>query len=208
MTETLAEDGEARIIAAILAGQKELFHDLIRPYERHVYVMTFAILKNEADAEEVTQEAFLKAWRALASFRAESRFGTWLVSIALNEARGRLRRKNQAPMDSIDETGEDDTPRISPALLRDWREIPSEMLERAEVRTILRAAIENLPVIYREIFLLRDLEELSVNECAAALGISVSAAKVRLHRARLLLQKELAPQLKHLNPKRRWFPWS
>jgi RNA polymerase sigma-70 factor (ECF subfamily) len=208
MTETLAENGEARIIAAILAGRKDLFHDLIRPYERHVYVMTFAILKNEADAEEVTQEAFLKAWRALPTFRAESRFGTWLISIALNEARGRLRRKNQAPMDSIDETNEEDTPRISPALLRDWREIPSEVLERAEVRSLLRAAINNLPVIYREIFLLRDLEELSVNECAAALGISVSAAKVRLHRARLLLQKELAPQLKHLNPKRRWFPWS
>uniref|UniRef100_A0A7V4XTY7 RNA polymerase sigma factor n=1 Tax=Acidobacterium capsulatum TaxID=33075 RepID=A0A7V4XTY7_9BACT len=208
MTDTLAENGEARIIAAILAGQKDLFHDLIRPYERHVYVMTFAILKNEADAEEVTQEAFLKAWRALASFRAEARFSTWLVSIALNEARGRLRRKNQAPTDSIDETHEDGTPHVSPALLRDWREIPSEMLERAEVRSLLRAAIDNLPLIYREIFLLRDLEELSVNECAATLGISVSAAKVRLHRARLLLQKDLAPQLKHLNPKRRWFPWS
>ncbi len=214
MTETLAENGEARIIAAILAGQKDLFHDLIRPYERHVYVMTLAILKNEADAEEVTQEAFLKAYRALATFRSEARFGTWLISIALNEARGRLRRSKQAITDSIDDTNTDDTPRISPALLRDWREIPSETLERAEVRSLLRSAIENLPVIYREIFLLRDLEELSVNECAAALGISVSAAKVRLHRARLLLQKELAPQLKQLHPpphpnsKRRWFPWS
>lgn len=207
MTETLAENGEARIIAAILAGRKELFHDLIRPYERHVYVMALALLKNEADAEDAAQETFLKAYRHLASFRAEARFGTWLVSIALNEARGRLRRKSQLPTDSIDETMEDDTPRVSPALLRDWREIPSETLERAEIRSLLRDAVEKLPVIYREIFLLRDREELSISDCAAALGISVSAAKVRLHRARILLQKELAPQLKHLNSRRRWFPW-
>ena len=207
MAETRAENGEAVIIAAILAGRKELFHDLIRPYERHVFVMALALLKNEADAEDVAQETFLKAYRHLSSFRAEARFGTWLVSIALNEARGRLRRKSLLLTDSIDETMEDDTPRVSPALLRDWREIPSETLERAEVRTLLRAAVEKLPVIYREIFLLRDLEELSLNECAASLGITVSAAKVRLHRARIRLQKELAPQLRHLNSKRRWFPW-
>jgi RNA polymerase sigma-70 factor (ECF subfamily) len=197
---------ELQRIQAILAGHRELFHDLIRPYERSVYAMTLAMLKNEADAEEATQEAFLKAYRNLAAFRAEARFGTWLASIALNEARSILRRKNQFPTDSIDNQDEEQ-PGITPTLLRDWREIPSETLERAEVRFLLRAAIDNLPVLYREIFLLRDLEELSVNECADALGISVSAAKVRLHRARILLQKELAPQLKHLNPKRRWFPW-
>jgi len=198
---------ESQRIAAILAGQREQFHDLIRPYERTVYAMALAMLKNEADAEEATQEAFLKAYRSLATFRAESRFGTWLASIALNEARSILRRRNQLPTDSIDDN-HDDQPAVSPALLRDWREIPSETLERAEVRSILRTAIDNLPLLYREIFLLRDLEELSVNDCATTLNISVSAAKVRLHRARLLLQKELAPQLKHLNPKRRWFPWS
>lgn len=199
---------ESQRIAAILAGQRELFHDLIRPYERTVFAMALAMLKNEADAEEATQEAFLKAYRSLATFRAESRFGTWLASIALNEARSILRRRKQLPTDSIDNNDEEDQPGVSPALLRDWREIPSETLERAEVRAILRAAIDHLPVLYREIFLLRDLEELSVNECATTLNISVSAAKVRLHRARILLQKELAPQLKNLNPKRRWFPWS
>lgn len=207
MTAATPIPDESQRIAAILAGQREQFHELIRPYERTVFAMALAMLKNEADAEEATQEAFLKAYRSLATFRAESRFGTWLASIALNEARSILRRRNQFPTDSIDNSDEDQ-PGVSPALLRDWREIPSETLERAEVRSILRAAIDNLPVLYREIFLLRDLEELSVNECAATLNISISAAKVRLHRARILLQKELAPQLKHLNPKRRWFPWS
>ncbi|MGC8548800.1 MAG: sigma-70 family RNA polymerase sigma factor [Acidobacteriaceae bacterium] len=207
MTSATPNPEESQRIAAILAGQHEQFHDLIRPYERTVFAMALAMLKNEADAEEATQEAFLKAYRSLAAFRSESRFGTWLASIALNEARSILRRRNQFPTDSIDDN-DHDQPAVNPALLRDWREIPSETLERAEVRSILRNAIDNLPVLYREIFLLRDLEELSVNECAATLNISVSAAKVRLHRARLLLQKELAPQLKHLNPRRRWFPWS
>ena len=207
MTAPNPSPDESQRVTAILAGRHELFHDLIRPYERTIFAMTLAMLKNEADAEDATQEAFLKAYRSLATFRAESRFSTWLASIALNEARSILRRRNQFPTDSIDNDDEDQ-PGVSPALLRDWREIPSETLERAQVRSILRTAIDNLPVLYREIFLLRDLEELSVNECASTLNISVSAAKVRLHRARILLQKELAPQLKHPNPKRRWFPWS
>jgi len=96
---------------------------------------------------------------------------------------------------------------VSPALLRDWREIPSEALERQEVRLLLQDAITDLPTIYREVFVLRDMEDLSVNQSAEALGISVAAAKVRLHRARLMLQKRLAPELKRVMPKRRWFPW-
>lgn len=206
MTNSATIPDESQRIAAILAGQREQFHDLIRPYERSVYAMALAMLKNEADAEEAAQEAFLKAYRNLSKFRAESRFSTWLVSIALNEARTILRRRNQFPSDSIDDDDEDH-PGVSPAVFRDWREIPSEALERSEIRNLLRAAVENLPLIYREIFTLRDIEELSVNECAKALNISVSSVKVRLHRARIMLQKELAPQLKHLNPKRRWFPW-
>src|SRR6202030_1254853 len=110
-------------------------------------------------------------------------------------------------MESLDEPPESHGT-ITPALLRDWREIPSEALERHEIRAMLQQAITDLPLIYREIFLLRDVEELSVNESAEALGISVASVKVRLHRARMMLQKTLAPQLKQVNPKRRWFPWS
>ena len=110
-------------------------------------------------------------------------------------------------MESLDEgPGEDG--QISPALLRDWREIPSQALERKEVRAMVRAAIENLSPIYREVVILRDMEELSIEETAAMLTISTASVKVRLHRARIMLQKVLAPQLKSSAPQRRWFPWS
>jgi len=110
-------------------------------------------------------------------------------------------------MESLDEP-EDEQGQSLPALLRDWKEIPSEVLERKEVRFLLQKAITALPLIYREVFRLRDVEELSVNETAQALGISISSVKVRLHRARMMLQKNLAPQLKQLAPKRRWLAWS
>ena len=110
-------------------------------------------------------------------------------------------------MESLDEPPEGQG-HVSPALLRDWREIPSEVLERQEFRLLLQQAITDLPLIYREIFLLRDVEELSVDESAEVLGITVASVKVRLHRARIMLQKKLVPQLKKANPKRRWFSWS
>jgi RNA polymerase sigma-70 factor, ECF subfamily len=198
---------EAQMIAAILAGNSQLFHELIRPYERRVYVMALSFLHNEADAEDVAQEAFLKAFRNLSSFRGEAKFGTWLVSITLNEARSRIRSRDTIKMESLDESP-DDQGHTSPALLRDWKEIPSEALERKEVRLLLQRAITALPLIYREVFQLRDIEQLSVNEAAAALGISIAAVKVRLHRARMMLQKKLAPELKQVAPKRRWWAWS
>lgn len=198
---------ETQRIAAILAGDTQEFHELIRPYERSAYLMALSMLKNEADAEDTVQEAFLKAFRNLRSFRAESRFGTWLLSITLNEARNRLRRANTMKTESLD-VPEDEPQHVNPALLRDWREIPSQALERLEVREMLRSAIAALPLIYREVVMLRDIEELSVSESAVALGITESSVKVRLHRARMMLQNKLAPQLKALNPKRRLFSWS
>jgi RNA polymerase sigma-70 factor (ECF subfamily) len=202
---------EQQMIASILAGDSHLFHELIRPYERSVYVMALSFLKNEADAEDAAQETFLNAYHKLSSFRGESKFGTWLISITLNEARNRLRRAKIVKMESLDQSP-DEEGHISPALLRDWREIPSEALERHEIRHLLRKAVGELPPIYREIFLLRDVEELSVAEAAEVLQITAVSVKVRLHRARIMLQKCLAPQLKQMNAqsisKRRWFPWS
>ena len=199
---------EAEMIAAILAGETQLYHELIRPYERNVYLMALSYMKNEADAEDVAQEAFVKAFRNLASFRAEARFSTWLISITLNEAKSRLRRKLLVPMDSLDAPPDDDH-NVSPALLRDWREIPSEVLERGEIRQLLQEAIEQLPDIYRRVFLLRDVQEMNINETAEALNISIPSVKVRLHRARMMLQKRLAPQLRTATQtsKRRWLPW-
>jgi RNA polymerase sigma-70 factor (ECF subfamily) len=197
---------EAQMIASILAGDTQLYHQLIRPYERSVYRMALAYVKNEADAEDVAQEAFLKAFHHLATFRAEARFSTWLIGIALNEARSRLRREGSMPMESIDDSPFEDG-HTSPAILRDWREVPSEALERKEVRQMLQEAITNLPAIYREVFVLRDVEELNNVETAAALSITVGNVKVRLHRARLMLQKQLAPLLGNMKPRRRWVPW-
>jgi RNA polymerase sigma-70 factor, ECF subfamily len=207
MTQTLQGRDEAQMIASILAGDMQQFHQLIRPYERSLYIMALSMLRNEADAEDTAQEACLKAYRNLASFRADSKFGTWLVAITLNVARNRLRRNRLTHMESLDVPPEEQG-HVSPALLRDWREVPSEILERAEVRLILRKAITALPEIYREVFLLREVEELSIKEAAETLGVSEAVVKVRLHRARTMLQKTLAPELKSLVPQKGgWFPW-
>ncbi len=206
MTEVAESRDEGQMIASILAGNSNEFHALIRPYERSVYAMALSLLQNEADAEDAAQEAFLKAFHHLDSFRAEAKFSTWLISITLNEARSRLRQRKALKLQSLDES-QDEQRHVSPALLRDWREVASQTLERQEVRLLLERAVASLPLIYREIFLIRDVEELSVNESAEALGISIASVKVRLHRARMMLQKTLAPQLRPVNPKRRWFPW-
>jgi len=193
------------MIAEILAGQTEVFHDLIRPYERSVYLMALSLLHNEAEAEDAAQEAFIKAYRNLGRFRSEARFSTWLIAITLNEARGRLRKKQPTLTDSIDDTSEGS---VTPAQLTDWREIPSETLERQEIRSLIRRALSALPLPYREVFVLRELEERNVQETAETLGITVASVKMRLHRARLMLQKQLAPELISAAPKRRRrFPW-
>ncbi len=198
---------EAQMIASIQDGDTELYHKLIQPYERSVYRMALSFMKNESDAEDVAQEAFLKAFRNLRYFRGQAKFSTWLISITLNEARGRLRRQSMVRIESLDDSTDEGGP-VSPALLRDWREIPSEALERQEIRLMLQEAISALSLKYREVLLLRDVEELSIEETAVALAITAGTVKIRLHRARMMLQKQLAPQLKSANPKRGWFRWS
>jgi RNA polymerase sigma-70 factor (ECF subfamily) len=185
---------EAELIASILAGEREKFHILILPYEAQLFRTAFALVKNEQEAEDVVQDAVLKAYRNLRSFRGDAKFSTWLISITLNEARGRLRRENRAVVDSLDERREENAD-FTPAALTDWREVPLAALERQEIRALVQKAVAELPDSYREIVTLRDIEECSVNDTAAVLGISVALVKVRLHRARMLLQKRLAPLL-------------
>jgi RNA polymerase sigma-70 factor, ECF subfamily len=200
-----AGTNEAGLIARILAGEKELFHELIRPYERMVYLMLFSIVKNETEAEDGAQEAVISAYRHLASFRGEAKFSTWLTTIAINEGRKRLRKAKGAAEESIEEQAEGHEGDFTPAPLTDWREIPLEALERKELREGLRTAVAELPDIYRQVFILRDLEELNIEETAQALGITTGAVKVRLHRARIMLQKRLVPFLKTTAPARRGF---
>ncbi len=196
---------EAELIRRILAGETDVFHELIKPYEKMVYVTIFTMLRNEAEAEDAAQEAMISAFRFLKSFRGDSKFSTWLITIALNEGRQRLRKIKRAAEDSLEETVEEPDGDFTPAFLTDWREIPLEALERKELRQKLRAAVESLPKIYREVFVLRDLEGMNQEETAAALGITITAVKVRLHRARMMLQKTLVPYLKENVPARKGF---
>jgi RNA polymerase sigma-70 factor (ECF subfamily) len=203
---------EAGLIARILAGEKELFHELIRPYERMVYMTVLAIVRNETEAEDGAQDAMVNAYRHLGKFRGESKFSTWLATIAMNEGRQKLRRAKRAKEDSLEEPLEGEEGEFTPAPLTDWREIPLEALERKELREALRDAVGQLPGIYRQIFTFRDLDGMNVAETAAALGINENMVKVRLHRARMMLQKRLVPFLKTTAPARKGFwgrmPWS
>jgi RNA polymerase sigma-70 factor (ECF subfamily) len=200
-----ASSNESGLIRRILAGERALFHELIRPYEKMVYVTIFAMLRNETEAEDGAQQVLINAFRHLKSFRGEAKFSTWLVTIAMNEGRRRLRKAKTAAEDSIETSLEEHEGDFTPAFLTDWREIPSEALERKELRGKLREAVEALPTIYREVFVLRDLEELNQEETAAALGITIGTVKVRLHRARMMLQKTLVPYLKQAAPARKGF---
>ena len=165
------------LIARILAGERELFHELVRPYEKSVYVAAFSILQNEQDAEDAAQETVLKALKNLGSFRAESKFSTWLVSIAINEARARLRHARVLKFESVDESPPNEDGGFMPAVISDWREVPLQALERKELRELLQKAIASLPEIYREVLLLRDVEEFSIAETAAALSVSEGVVK-------------------------------
>jgi RNA polymerase sigma-70 factor (ECF subfamily) len=199
-------ESETEYIRRILDGEKDLFHELIRPCERGIFFLLLSVLKNETEAEDAAQETVIKVYLNLKNFRGDSQFRTWVLSIARNEGLGRLRRQTSRREDSLEADTEEQNGDFTPAILTSWREIPTEALEKKEVAAILRAGIDSLPEIYRNIILLRDIEEMDIRETAAALDISEGAVKVRLHRARAMLQRRLAPQLKGFAPKRKgWF---
>src|ERR1700719_4271632 len=185
---------EETLIRRIREGEHELFYELIRPYERRVYSAALAILRNEADAEDAAQEAVLKAFKHIRQFRAEARFSTWLIQITVKEARMWRRKAHAHPVEPIVDR-EDAEGDYIPRDFADWREIPSETLERKEVREKLAEALEALGNIYREVFVLRDMQHLSIEETARTLGISSASVKTRLLRARLMLRDLLAPGL-------------
>lgn len=184
---------EAALILRICDGESELFMELVRPYQKMVFTTAFSIVRNEHDAEEISQEALFKAFKNLRQFRAECRFSTWIVQIAMNEARQRLRRTRRAAEESIDCGIDNEEGDYVPVDFADWREIPSESLERKELRDVLHSAISSLKSIYRDVLILRDVQHLSVAETAATLGISESSVKARLLRARFQVRDMLAP---------------
>jgi len=192
--ESSAQAVEEALIARILSGHKELFMDLVRPHQRTVYATVFSLLANKEDAEDVAQDTLVKAFARLHQFRRESAFGTWLIQIAINEARMRNRRQWRVPMTSLTYNKHDEKADV-PKDFEDWRDIPSTALERVEVREALVKALSSLAQHYREAFVLRDMNELSIWQTAGILGISPGAVKSRLRRARLMLRDLLAPGL-------------
>jgi RNA polymerase sigma-70 factor (ECF subfamily) len=184
---------EADIIKRVCDGEREAFYELVHPYERMVYATAISVVKNPADAEEVAQEAVLKAFSNLASFRAESKFSTWILQITYNEAKMRLRKARSHLYESIDDSQPSEDADYWPKDFADWRPIPSELFERDEVRQAIQNATNSLSRTYREVFILRDVQNLSTKETATILGISEAAVKIRLLRARLQMRDTLAP---------------
>ena len=184
---------ESELIQRVKSGEHDLFYQLIQPYEGRVFATAMAILRNEADAEDIAQDAILKAFRHISTFRGEAKFSTWLLQITINEARMRKRRMTIRAMESINETDEKDDYR--PREFADWREIPSESLERKEVRNALTAALNTLEEKYRSVFVMRDIQHMSIEETSKVLDITQAAVKTRLLRARLMLRDLLSPGL-------------
>ena len=184
---------EIALIERIRAGERDLFMELVRPYQKLVYSMALSIIKSEPDAEDISQEALFKAFKNLRQFRGECKFSTWIIQITLNEARHRVRKQQRAREDSIGCGLESEEGDYIPVDLADWREIPSEALQRKEIRTALERAISDLKPIYRDVLVLRDIEHLSVAETAEMLNISEASVKTRLLRARLQVRDALAP---------------
>jgi len=193
-TADAGDDDEQSLIARICKGEPSLFATLVKPYERRVYATALALLRNDADAQDVAQEAILKAFANLRQFRGESKFSTWLIQITVNEARMRQRKQRADLFEPIAEL-QDEEGAYTPRDFADWREIPSEALERSEIRALLAKALASLAQKYREVFILRDMEQISIEETAEVLNISIASVKTRLLRARLMLRDILAPDL-------------
>jgi RNA polymerase sigma-70 factor (ECF subfamily) len=181
---------ELLLVRAAKAGDIRAFEALVKRYDRNVFRIAQHITQNREDAEDVVQEAFLKAYGNLSQFQEQSKFYTWLVRIAVNEALMKLRRRRPERMVSLDEdvkTEEDSMPRE----VADWSPNPEQQYSQAELRDILSKTIQGLPAGFRMVFVLRDVEGLSTEETAEALKLSVPAVKSRLLRARLQLRERL-----------------
>ncbi len=186
---------ETALVARAKAGDTTAFSELVKQYDRRVFRMAKQITQNDEDAEDVLQETFLKAYSHLDDFQGNSRFYTWLVRIAVNEALMKLRKRRSdrtVPLDDPIDTGEDELVREVAV----WDENPEEKYSRDELGQILDEAIQGLKPAYRTVFVLRDIEELSIEETAEALNLSISAVKSRLLRARLQLREKLTRQFK------------
>src|SRR6266480_4310521 len=189
LPSSVVREDEPLLVASARAGDANAFEELVARYEDKIFRLTSNITGNREDAEDAMQDAFLKAFAHLDGFHGESRFYTWLVRIAANEALMRLRKRrpNQFSLDEPVKGDED----LMPRELADWGPSPEQRFAQTEMHEILSEVIDKLEPDFRIVFVLRDVEELSTEETAKVLGISVPAVKSRLLRARLKLRQKL-----------------
>lgn len=189
LPSTVVREDEHLLVAAAKKGDLAAFEELVSRYERKIFRLTMNITGNREDAEDAMQDAFLKSYSHLNTFQGDSRFYTWLVRIAANEALMRLRKRRPNQF-SLDEpvAGDED---LMPRELQDWGPGPEQRFAQTEMRQILSSVIEELEPEYRMVFVLRDIEELSTEDTASVLSLSVPAVKSRLLRARLKLREKL-----------------
>ena len=199
LTSTIVRDDEARLVSAAKAGEAAAFEELVNRYERKIFRLGMNITQNREDAEDVMQEAFLKSFTNLDRFQGDSRFYTWLVRIAVNEALMKLRKRrpNQVSLDEPLTTDDDDSVFRE---IEDWGPSPEKKFAQTELNEILNSVIGELDPIFRVVFLLRDVEGVSTEETAQTLGISVAAVKSRLLRARLKLRQKLNKYFRRSEP--------
>ena len=190
-----APSDEGTLVAQAQAGDTQAFAELVKRYERKIYRLAKNITQNDEDAEDVLQDAFLKAYEHLGGFQGQSKFYTWIVRIAVNEALMKLRKRKGDRFVSLDEpidTGEEEVKRE----IAVWEGNPEQQYSQEELQRILNEAVQELKPDFRTVFTLRDIEELSTEETAETLGISIPAVKSRLLRARLALREKLTRQFK------------
>ena len=195
MSESNPSGQESLLVAKAQAGDVGSFETLVNFYDKRIYQIAYRIVENNHDAEDVLQEAFLKAFESLDRFRRESSFYTWVVQIAVNGALQRVNKRRKRPTVSLDNSSKDDGA-FRPTEIVVWEEDPEKLYSKKETHVILERAIASLPVIYRTVFLLKDVENLPVDTIAKTLGISRAAAKSRLIRARLELREYLNKHFK------------
>jgi RNA polymerase sigma-70 factor (ECF subfamily) len=189
-------DNDILLVRAAQRGDKHAFAQLVEKYEQRVYNLARKMMRNQQDAEDVLQETFISVFRHLDEFQGDAAFATWLYRIATNASLMKLRGRKTPPL-SLDEPVEsDDGDGAMPREIVDWSFTPEEALLSTEVRAQMDAAVEALPESMRAVFVLRDIEGLSVQETADVLGISVPNVKTRLHRARLILRENLSAYFK------------
>jgi RNA polymerase sigma-70 factor (ECF subfamily) len=197
MTATFGDASEAAFVTRLRAGEPDAFEQLVRNYTPRLLRVARRLLGNDDEAGDALQDAFISVFRSIRSFEAGSRLSTWLHRVVVNAALMKLRTRRRHPEEEIEKylpLFQEDGHQIVPSV--EWMESAETALQRKEMRQLVRAAIDRLPDTYRTVLLLRDIEEMSTEETAEILGISTTAAKLRLHRARQALRTQLDPQMR------------